>query len=49
MFNPADLEKATEDDKATFTASLGDLVDLDAVLVTSSGNINVSPSSNHQQ
>jgi len=45
MFNPADFEGATENDRATFTASVGDLVDLDAVLVVSSGNINVSHSS----
>ena len=44
-FNPVDPNsiKITENDRNTFIAGIKDVIDLDAVLVTSSGNINVSP------
>ena len=33
----------TEDDRITYTESLRDVIDLDVVVVASSGNITVSP------
>jgi len=35
----------SENDRTTYISSVGDIIDLDAVLVTASGNIIVSPRS----
>ena len=45
MFKPVDPNAfgVTEDDKNTYIAGVRDVIDLDAVLVTSSANITVSP------
>ena len=42
-FSLVDPDGMTENDRATFIESVGDLVDLDAVLVVASSNRNVSP------
>ena len=43
MFNPVVAGLLTEEDKTTYTASLREVIELDAVVVTASGNIDVSP------
>jgi len=44
-FHPVDPNAPgiTENDRTMFIAAMRDVIALDAVLVTSSGNINVSP------
>ena len=43
MFNPVDSNQIEEEDRTTYIASVGEVIDLDVVLVTASGNIDVSP------
>jgi len=42
-FNPVYPARFTDNDKTAYISSVGDIIDLDVVLVTASGNINVSP------
>jgi len=42
MFIPAYPAAMTEDDKATYIISIGEVIALDAVVIASSGNITVS-------
>ena len=42
-FNPVFPDRFTDNDRTTYISSVGDMIDLDVVLVTASGNINVSP------
>ena len=43
MFHPVPARFFSENDRETYVASIRELIELDAVLVVSSGNIRVSP------
>ena len=42
-YDPVNANRISEDDRNTYIAGMRDLIDLDAVLIVSSGNRNVSP------
>jgi len=42
-FNPVYSARFTDNDRTAYISSVGDIIDLDVVLVTASGNIDVSP------